>query len=178
MKDMKFKVDKRKGDVSEMTARVLEKKLGKLDKFFDDDAVAEVKFADVRGMHVVEVTVKSGHMFFRAESKLGDQTAAVDDAVDAIVRQIRKNKTRLEKKLRSGAFERAVDSAEAAAEAGEFSLIRRKHFTLKPMTEEEAVLQMEMLNHRFYLFKNADAGNLICVVYSREDGGYGILISE
>ena len=115
-------------------------------------------------------------MYFRAEDRAGDEYAAVDAAVDAIVRQIRKNKTKLEKRLRDGAFERSVEPTPIAD--AEPEMVRRKRFELKPMTEEEAALQMELLNHRFYLFKNSEAENRICVVYGREDGGYGIIEAE
>ena len=97
---MKIHFDTRKGSVSEQTMAAAEKKLAKLDRFFNEDAVAEVKFSAVRGQTVVEVTVRSAHMYFRAEERSGDEYAAVDNAVEAIVRQIRKNKTRLEKRLR------------------------------------------------------------------------------
>ncbi|PWL51297.1 MAG: ribosome-associated translation inhibitor RaiA [Clostridiales bacterium] len=171
---MKIHFDTRKGSVSEQTMAAAEKKLAKLDRFFNEDAVAEVKFSEVRGQTVVEVTVRSAHMYFRAEERSGDEYAAVDNAVEAIVRQIRKNKTRLEKRLRDGAFERSVGEAAAP----EQEMVRRKRFELKPMTEEEATLQMELLNHQFYLFKNSDANNRICVVYGRENGGYGIIEAE
>ena len=172
---MKINFDRRKGSVSEQTAAAAEKKLTKLDRFFNEDAVADVKFSEVRGQTVVEITVRSAHMYFRAEDRSGDEYAAVDNAVDAIVRQIRKNKTKLEKRLRDGAFERSVGEP---AEVSEPEMVRRKRFELKPMTEDEATLQMELLNHRFYLFKNSDDDNRICVVYGRENGGYGIIEAE
>ena len=151
----------------------VETKLNKLDSFFYDDAEAYVKFSEVRGRTVVEVTVQSGSMVFRAEARAGDAYAAMDNAIEAIVRQIRKNKTKLGKRLRESAFERSVTAQDFEEE--EFDVLRRKVFVLKPMSEEEAILQMEMLNHMFYLFKNADAENRICVVYKRDDGGYGII---
>ncbi len=171
---MKINFDTRKGSVSEQTAAAAEKKLAKLDRFFNEDAVAVVKFSEVRGQTVAEITVRSAHMVFRAEDRSGDEYAAVDNAVEAIVRQIRKHKTRLEKRLKDGAFERVIESAEPENQ----ELVRRKRFDLKPMTEEEAALQMDLLNHQFYLFKNSDANNRICVVYGREDGGYGIIEAD
>ena len=173
---MKINFDRRKSSVSDQTIAAAEKKLAKLDRFFNEDAVADVKFSEVRGQTVAEVTVRSAHMYFRAEDRAGDEYAAVDAAVDAIVRQIRKNKTKLEKRLRDGAFARSVEPTPIAD--AEPEMVRRKRFELKPMTEEEAALQMELLNHRFYLFKNSEAENRICVVYGREDGGYGIIEAE
>ena len=173
---MKINLDTRKGTVSDKTAAIVEKKLAKLDRFFNEDAVADVKFSDLRGQKVVEITVRSAHMYFRAEDKGFDEQATMDNVMDMIVRQIRKNKTRLEKRLRDGAFERSV--GEPDVEPADQTMVRRKRFTLKPMTEEEAALQMELLNHKFYLFKDSDADNRVCVVYGREDGGYGIIEAE
>jgi len=170
---MKINIDKRKLRVEESILKAVDTKLNKLDSFFYEDAEADIKFSEVRGRTVVEVTVQSGHMVFRAENRAGDAYAAMDNAIDSIVRQIRKNKTRLGKRLRDGAFERTVTAPDF--EEDEFDVIRRKVFVLKPMSEEEAILQMEMLNHMFYLFKNADADNRVCVVYKRDDGGYGII---
>ena len=119
-------------------------------------------------------------MFFRAQNTANDMYAAIDDIEDMIERQIRKNKTRLEKRLRAGAFEReaALASAEDVYEEEEFNVIRRKRFAIKPMTTEEAILQMNLLGHEFYAFKNAEDENRYCVVYKRNDGGYGLIESD
>ena len=175
---MKINFDTRKGSVSEQTAAAAEKKLTNLDRFFNSDAVADVKFSEVRGQTVAEITVRAAHMIFRAEDRASDDYTAMNNAVDAIVRQIRKNKTRLEKRLRDGAFERAVADSSPETPEEPQELVRRKRFALKPMTEEEAALQMDLLNHQFYLFKNSEADNRICVVYGREDGGYGIIEAD
>jgi putative sigma-54 modulation protein len=174
---MKLNIDKRKSEVSETVALAAQNKLNKLDRFFEDNAEAEVKFTDFRGRTEAEITVRSGSLYFRAEDRSGDAMTSLDNAIDSIVQQIRKHKSRLEKRLRDGAFERSIQDVSVPDEAG-FEMLRRKHFALKPMTEEEAILQMELLNHEFYLFKNADEANKICVVYSRKDGGYGVLIAE
>ena len=115
-------------------------------------------------------------MTFRAEARKGDMYAAMDDSVDAIVRQIRKNKTRLVRKLKEGAFERSV-AADPVPDQDD-SVVRRKRFAMKPMSEEEAALKMELLNHNFYMFRNSDADDRVCVVYKREAGGYGVIESE
>jgi putative sigma-54 modulation protein len=159
---MTINIDRRKSSVNDQVVAAAQKKLEKLDKFFYEDAVADVKFNELKGMKIAEVTVKTPRMYFRAEERSGDTYAAMDSAIESIVRQIRKNKTRLEKRLRESAFERAINEAEIPEDT---SVIRRKRFELKPMTEEEAALQMEMLNHRFYLFKNSQLSNSICVVY-------------
>ena len=101
---------------------------------------------------------------------------ALDRCADSIVRQIRKNKTKVEKRLRSGAFEsfEAIDSFEAEES---YDVVRSKEITLKPQSVDEAILQMNLLDHRFYVFLNS-ANDKICVVYSRNEGGYGLIIPE
>ena len=108
--------------------------------------------------------------------------ASVDSAVATIERQIRKNKTRLAKKLREGALEREVQPeyvpADDAVEAGAFEVVRRKRFPIKPMSVEEAILQMNLLDHQFYFFRNSENDNTHAVVYKRAAGGYGLIESE
>ena len=133
---MKINYDKRKMDVGGNELEAVEKKVLRLAKFFDDDAAADVRFSENRGKVTAEITARSNRMVFRAEEKAEDVLSATDGAVEALSRQIRKNKTRLEKRLRSGAFERAV--AEAPAESDE--LVRRKQFELRPMSEQDALL--------------------------------------
>ena len=179
---MKIAIMGRKMDVTDALQAYAEKKLSKLDRFSTDDSEAQVKFHSERGRYTMEVTVQSAGMVFRAQKVASDAYAAVDAVEEMIERQIRKNKTRLEKKLRTGAFD-ASDSAEsAAAQAAEpeetYELIRRKRFALKPMAVEEAILQMNLLDHAFYEFKNAEDDNRYCVVYRRNDGGYGLIESD
>ncbi len=174
---MKFAITGRKMDVTDALEAYAEKKLSKLDRFFNDDAEAQVKFHSERGRYTAEVTVQCASMVFRAQKTANDAYASVDAVEEMIERQIRKNKTRLEKRLRSGAFEAPAEAGAAAeAEPEEtYELIRRKRFALKPMAVEEAILQMNMLNHAFYAFKNAEDENRYCVVYRRNDGGYGLI---
>lgn len=172
---MTVNIDKKKYVVSDRVLAAAEKKLKKLERYFDDSAVADLKFSEVKGIKVAEITVKSANMYFRAEERSGDAYAAMDNAAEAIERQIIKHKTRLEKRLKKDAFEKFVAEQKDDRDA---AMIRRKRFELKPMTEEEAALQMEMLNHQFFLFKNAELGSRICVVYKRDDDGYGIIESE
>lgn len=156
-----------------------EKKLAKLDKFFGEEASAKVTATVEKNTHAVEVTVNNNGILYRAQNKGGDLNEALDGCVDLLVRQIRKNKTRLEKRLRSGAFDSLAQEPgeEAVEEEKEFDLVRTKTITIKPQTVEEAILQMNMLGHKFYLFRNA-ADNVISLVYSREEGGYGLITPE
>ena len=103
--------------------------------------------------------------------------ASIDAAVATIERQIRKHKTRLEKRLREGAFDKIAGQQAALAE-DDFDVVRRKRFDVKPMSVEEAILQMNLLDHQFYFFRNSENDNTHAVVYKRAAGGYGLIESE
>ena len=165
-------------EVTEALRAYTEKKLSKLDKFFSSDSDAQVTYHTERGRDTVEVTVRCANMFFRAQETANDMYAAIDSVEDMIERQIRKNKTRLEKRLRTGAFEPAAPAEQIEEPEENYELVRRKRFALKPMAVEEAILQMNLLGHSFYAFKNAEDENRYCVVYARNDGGYGLIESD
>ena len=153
-----------------------EKKVSKIDRLFRTESEANVTFSTERGRFTAEITIKNNGTFFRAHETTSDMYASVDTAVATIERQIRKNKTRLAKKLRDGAFEREVQPdflpADDAAEAGAFEIVRRKRF---PMSVEEAILQMDLLEHTFFVFRDVAADGAVSVVYRRKDGGYGLI---
>ena len=151
----------------------VEPKLKKLDRFFHSDAEVSAKFAALKEQKICEITVRHANLYFRAEEKASDFLSALDAAVDSIIRQIRKNKTRLEKRLREGAFERAISGVEPApVDEDEIAIYRSKRFYLLPMTAEEAVLQMNLLDHKFFIYIDAETDELN-VVYKRVDGAYG-----
>ena len=178
---MKFTFTGKKLELTEAMKAYAEKKLGKLDKFFRDEAEAWVTFSVERGRSLVEATVRSGDTYFRVSENTSDMYASVDAAVSGIERQIRRNKTRLEKRLRSGSLDDVPLSEGIGLIPGEpetqdaFPIIRAKKFTLKPMTAEDACMQMELLGHQFFVFRNSDDGEAFAVVYKRKDGGYGII---
>ena len=147
-----------------------ENKLKKLDRFFDD-ASAQVKVSAQKDTALVEITLWSEGMIFRGEKSDRDKTVALDGAVDTVIRRIRKNKTKLHKKVKSSAFE-AETTPEVEEEA--FELVRRKEIELRSMTTEEAILQMNLLGHSFFIFQNADDGK-VNVVYRRNEEGYGLI---
>ena len=149
-----------------------EKKLAKLDKFFNDDAVAEVLVTAERNLQRVEMMVRGNGMLLRAEESAENANDAVDILIDVLLRQIRRNKVRLAKRLRENAFEPSDMLPEDSDE--EYRLVRRKSFPVKPMDVEEAILQMNLINHQFFMFRNMDS-NEINVVYRRHDGNYGLL---
>ena len=169
---MKITITGRKTTVRPSFVERTEKKLSKLDKFFDADVNADVTVSQENNRQRVEVTIRCNGMVFRAEEAATDANEAVDRLVDILLRQIRKNKTRLEKRLRSGAFKDEMFGE--AEEETEFRVVRSKSFPVKPLDVEEAILQMNMTGHQFYMFRNMDSGE-INVVYRRNDGNYGLL---
>ena len=155
----------------------VESKLKKLEKYFDnhEDVCANV-VAKVSGRdQVVEVTIPTSHFTLRAEEVNDDLYAAVDLVVDKLERQIRKNKSRLEKKLKKEKVkEMNFDFDIDDIEMDNNKIVKRKTYDMKPMSEDEAILQMNLLSHTFFIFKNSKHNN-ICVLYKRKDGNYGII---
>ncbi len=178
---MKFTFTEKRMDSSEDLRAYATRKISKLDRLFKNEADAYVTFSIERGRFRAELTIRSNGLFYRASELTNDMYASVDSGVAAIERQIRRNKTRLEKKLREGVLEREVIPAYAPAEEEadeEFEIIRSKRFSIKPMSAEEAILQMNLLNHEFFVFKNMDDGDVFSVVYKRKQGGYGLICDD
>ena len=173
---MNIKLTARNTSVRDSFKQSLDKKLSKLDRFFDDSATAAVTIIHESGRETVEVTIKSGGMFYRAEKTTNDRLDSLDTVVDALFRQIVKNKSRLEKRLRQTAFEPGYDDDFIGA-PNTYEVVKSKRFQVKPMDVEEAILQMNLIGHEFYMFRNMDCGE-ICVVYKRKDGNYGLLEPE
>ncbi len=175
---MKVIISGRKFEIEQRLKELIEKKMGKLDKFFRDDADAKVTITAEKGNRsVMEVTVFSGGMIYRAEETTDDIYSAIDKTVTVIERQIRKNKTRLEKRLRTDAFETGEFDIEPIDEEKEFNIVKNKHISIKPMSPEEAILQMNLLGHNFFVFKN-DKTEAMEVVYKRNDKNYGLIEME
>lgn len=149
---------------------IAEAKLSKFDKFFRDEPTATVKLSAKKNRERVEVTIMAGGMFYRGEETDETFRNALDLAIEAIERQIRKNKTKLEKRLRDTLpFEGTLEEAE------DEPIIKTKNFPLRPMTPEEAILQMNLLGHSFFVFSDSVTGE-VNVVYRRSDGDYGLII--
>lgn len=151
-----------------------EKRLKKVEKFFGDETEAKITATVEKNEQSVEVTIFHDGMIFRSQERAVNMNDALDRCVDSLVRQIRKNKTRVEKKLRKGAFE-AYEAIDEFESEDSYDVVRSKEISLKPQSVDEAILQMNLLDHRFYMFRNS-ADDKICVVYARNDGGYGLLI--
>ena len=181
---MNVNLNEKKCIVNPATREYAMKKVGKLDRYFHGDSEATVTFRIEKKNCRVELTVRSGSTWFRADETTTDMMASIDKAVNSIEGQIRKNKTRLAKRIRTDAFTRSVEEADAAPvpaedeEESAYSVVRSKKFAIKPMSIEEAILQMNLLGHTFFAFRNEDAGGAFSVVYTRKDGGYGLIEDE
>lgn len=174
---MKITIVERKTSISDDLRAYVSKKVEKLDRYFQTDAASTITFSELKGRQTVEITVNNNGMIVRAEETTTDMFASVDGAINHIERQIRKNKTRLEKRLRAGAFEKLAAQAQEMEE-DKFEVVRRKKFEVREMTVDEAILQMNLLGHQFFFFLNADEGNVPAVIYSRAAGGYGLIEGE
>ena len=176
---MKFTIAEKKVQISDELRSFAEKKIGKLDRFFKSESEAFITFSAERGRYTAEVTINNKNMYFRVAETTGDMQASIDSAVASIERQIRKHKTKLVKRLRDGALER--DHAPAVRhdipddDEEEFKIVRTKSYPVKPMTPEEAVLQMNLLDHEFFVFKNQDNSDMFSIVYRRKKGDYGLI---
>ena len=174
---MKFQFSEKKVKLPGNVHAYAEKKVMKLARYFEEDAQALVVFSVEKNRNNVELTVRGAGTWFRAHESTSDMFASIDAAVGTIEGQIRKNKTRLARRLRQDAFVRSVEETSFAAEEPdeELSIVRVKQFRFTPMTREEAVLQMNLLEHNFFAFRDADNGDAFAVVYRRNDGGYGVI---
>ena len=174
---MKFQFSEKKVKLPGNVHAYAEKKVMKLARFFEEDAEALIVFSVEKNRNNVELTVRGAGTIFRAKESTSDMFASIDAAIGSIENQIRRNKTRLAKRLRKDAFVRSADETSFAAEPAEdeLSIVRMKSFYFKPMTREEAVMQMNLLGHTFFAFRDEDNGGTFAVVYKREDGGYGLI---
>ena len=154
-----------------------EKKVMKLARFFEEDADALIVFSVEKNRNNVELTVHGAGTWFRARESTSDMFASIDAAVGTIEGQIRKNKTRLARRLRQDAFTRTAEETSFTPDEreDELRIVRMKQFYFKPMTREEAVLQMNLLEHNFFAFRDIDNGESFAVVYRRQDGDYGLI---
>lgn len=178
---MKISIIGRQLSVYDDTKEMITDKLSKLDKYFGEEGIATVTLTHKRNLSTIEITIKASNTLFRSEVDADSFRDAMDRSIDNIERQIRKNKTKLRKKLREGIISDeaiAAESLEIADEAEENDIIiRKKVFEYTPMSPEEAVMQMNLLGHTFFVFNDATTGKT-CVVYTRKDGNYGLIEPE
>ena len=153
----------------------VEKKLAKFQKIFSDKAEAHVVVTVEKNRQTVEITIRDNKMIYRAESTMSEMNDALDRVVDILMRQIRKNKTRLEKRVKAGGIDALTADMPAQEEPEEeYQVVRKKQVMLKPINVEEAILEMNMINHDFFMFINAETDEMN-VVYRRANGNYGVL---
>ncbi len=173
---MNITITARKTSVRDSFRERIEKKLAKLDRFFDENANAIVTVTNEGDRETVEVTIQARGMFYRAEKTTSDRFDSLEAVVDSLFRQIVKNKDRLGKRLRENAFDPQYLEAgeENESPEGTYHVERVKRFALRPMSVEEAILQMNLVGHEFFVFLNAES-NETNVVYKRHNGTYGVL---
>ena len=174
---MKITIVSRHMNVWDEMKSTIETKLAKLDKYFDDSCTATVTLSAKKNEKRLEITILSSGTLFRSEIQAETFRNALDRAIDTIERQIRKNKTRLAKRLRQGAFDQGMFETGEEIEEDPECTIRRKSFALKPMSAEEAIMQMNLLGHEFFVFRD-DKNERVSVVYKRRDGDYGLIEEE
>ncbi len=173
-----------RGDKIEVTKAIQEyanEKIGRINKYIgDSESVRATVVVNVKGHnHKVEVTIPLRNVILRAEETRDDLYAAIDVVVDKLERQIRKNKTKIQSKKMKEKLSKdfMFEAIEKIEEENKDKIVKRKTVEVKPMSEEEAILQMELLEHQFYIFKDSETNN-IAVVYKRKEGDYGIIESE
>lgn len=172
---MKFNIHGKKLDVTDSIKNYIEEKIGRLDKYFENpNNITATVLIKLRGKdQVVEVTINANRFLLRGEESHKDLYASIDKVSDKIERQIRKNKTRMSKKVNKNLIDDFVLDFEEKEENNN-KIVRRKVIEDKPMSEEEAILQMELIGHEFFAFRNVDTKE-INILYKRKDGDYGIL---
>jgi len=155
-----------------------EKKLGKLERYFNQEPEAIVRFKQQRGgRNIAEITVSVDGLILRAEENSNDMYLSIDRAVDKLESQIRRYRTKMGKHLRDPKPEAPEEKVEPVYEEASYDVVRVKKFSVKPMDVDDAITQMELLGHNFFLFMNAES-NTMCVLYRRNDGSYGLLVPE
>ena len=172
---MRINVKAKNTQVTEPLTDYINKRFSKLEKYFvDADLAGTVTLVVEKGIHRVEATIPLNRYILRAEENSNDMYASIDGVVDKLERQIRKYKTKVNRKGKVQTFAEVATDAETASVEDE-KVIKTKTFVLKPMDEEEAIMQMELLGHDFFVFLDAES-NGVNVVYKRKDGQYGLII--
>ena len=165
---MNTRIIERKFKATDRMKEKIEAKLSKFDKIFDNGANADVVLTDLKGSNICEITVYAGDTIFRVEEATENMYASFDECIENLKKQIRKYKTRLENKFKNSGLYFEEDDASA------FQIIRSKTVSVKPMFVEEAILQMNLLGHQFFVFTNAET-NDVNIVYKRKNSGYGLI---
>lgn len=172
---MKISVRGKNIEITPALQNYAQEKLGKIEKYFQRAFIeAQVSLEVEKKRHIVEVTVFIDGLILRGEEETGDMYASIDGVIEKIERQIRKYKTKIGRKLRDDTKEIILDFNDDEYEEEEPRIVRTKRFAIKPMPIEEAVMQMDLIGHDFFVFTNADTEE-VNVVYRRHDGNYGLI---
>ncbi len=173
---MKFNIHGKKVEVTDSIKSYIEEKIGKLDKYLatPEDITAKVVVRISGNDQIVEVTIPIQKIVLRCEERHSDLYAAIDKVSDKLERQIRKNKTRMQKRVNKNDIVGFDLSFDEPKESDDQVIVKRKEIEMKPMSEEEAILQMSLIGHEFFVFKNVSTGN-VDVLYARKDGNFGII---
>ena len=178
---MRITISGKNFNVSEKVEERLTRKLNKMDRYFGSEVDAQARLSlEKNNSNICEVTIPIEGGIVRAEESAEDMFKAIDRCLEKLERQIRKYRTKLEKRLKDGAFATAPEyftETEGDEESDEKELVRTKTFPVRPMAVEDAIAQMQLLGHSFFVFKNLDTDS-VCVVYVRHDGNYGLLQPE
>jgi putative sigma-54 modulation protein len=161
-------------DITPALKDYVEKRVKKVTKYFDKTGDISVILKVEKGRHQVEVTVPVSGILLRGEESTSDMYVSIDQVMDKIEKQIEKYKTKLERKFRNGGFRADVANSVTAPEPEISELVRTKRFAVKPMDAEEAILQMNLINHDFFMFLNTETEQ-VNVVYRRKDGLFGLI---
>ena len=176
---MKINYTVKKMTIKPSTKEHIEKKIEKLEKFFSEEADVLVMLRlENNERAIAELTIRDKATVFRAEDTQADLIDAFDNAFDTVIRKIRKQKTKLSKRVKSAVFDPIPDFLDITEEDdGEFKVVKTKSFSMKPLSVQEAILQMNMVGHKFYMFQNEATGQTN-VVYERRNGEYGLIEPE
>lgn len=171
---MKVTIIGRKVNLRDNFKELVARKLSRFDRIFEEDAEAKTVVTLEKNRQTVEITIRSHGMIYRAESSADEMNTALDEVIGSLASQIRRNKKRLAKRIRDFDVTDDLTDSEKESEEESYQVVRTKHFAVKPMSVEEAILQMELLEHQFFLFRNEETAE-VNVVYRRKDGGFGLL---
>ncbi|AAO34966.1 hypothetical protein K144313037_01580 [Clostridium tetani] len=175
---MRITVTGKNIEITNALRNVVEKKLEKLDKYFKPDVEAQVTLSVEKNRQIIEVTIPFNGVILRGEEANEDMYASIDLVIDKLERQIRKQKTKLQKRMHGDSLRfQFIPDYEGDKFKEESKIVKTKRFAIKPMSSEEAVLQMELIGHNFFVFESADTGE-VNVVYKRKDGNYGLIEPE
>lgn len=176
---MKITVSGKNIQITEGLRNAVEHKLSKLEKYFKPEVEVNATLSVQKSRHIIEVTIPFNAVILRGEEANDDMYVALDVVTEKLIRQIRKQKTKLERRKYTGdslRYQVFKDIGKYEVEQ-EGKIVRTKKFAMKPMSDEEAILQLEMLGHSFFVYKNADTDE-VNVLYKRKDGNYGLIEPE